>query len=85
MCKLFSMYEKEIEDYCKANNLSFEKAKKFPKSWGKNDIWLQYHDPNKGVGGLRNETPALIVLKIVVGDDALRFEQTEYTHKYLSQ
>jgi len=83
MCKLFTKYEKEIEQYCISNNLSFEKAKGLPQCWGKNDIWLQYHDPNKGKDGLKNETPAPIVLKISVDNGKVSFEQTEYTHKYL--
>ena len=56
MCKLFSKYEKEIQNYCKENGLSFEKALKMPQCWSKNDIWLQYHDPEKGKNGLTDET-----------------------------
>lgn len=84
MCKLFSKYENEIENYCLQNNLSFEKAKKLPQCWGKNDIWLQYHDPEKGKKGLLDETPAPIVLKISIVDGKAVFEQTEHTRKYLS-
>lgn len=84
MCKLFSKYEKEIQNYCKENGLSFEKALKMPQCWSKNDIWLQYHDPEKGRKGLTDETPAPIVLKISVNDNIVSFEQTEYTMKYLS-
>lgn len=84
MCKLFSKYEKEIENYCLSNGLDFEKAKKLPQCWGKNDIWLQYHDPQKGKEGLNNETPAPIVLKIYIENGNVSFEQTENTLKYLS-
>lgn len=84
MCKLFSKHEKEIEEYCIANQLDFEKAKKLPQCWGKNDIWLQYHDPQKGKDGLRDETPAPIVLKIFVNNGKVDFEQTEHTRKYLT-
>lgn len=84
MCKLFSKYEKEIESYCLENNLNFAKAKNMPQCWGKNDIWVQYHDPEKGKNGLRDETPAPIVLKITIVDDNVMCEQTEYTKKYLS-
>ena len=84
MCKLFSKYEKEIENYCLSNGLDFEKAKKLPQCWGKNDIWLQYHDPQKGKEGLNTETPAPIVLKIYIENGNVSFEQTENTLKYLS-
>lgn len=85
MCKMFSKYEKEIENYCNLNNLDFETAKKLPQCWGKNDIWLQYHDPEKGKNGLKDETPAPIVLKIFIENNSVSFEQTEYTEKYLKK
>lgn len=84
MCKMFNDHAREIEQYCILNGLSFEKAKSLPQCWGKNDIWLQYHDPKKGKEGLRDETPAPIVLKIFIKDGQLSFEQTEHTRKYLS-
>ena len=85
MCKLFSKYEKEIENYCNANNLDFEAAKRLPQCWGKSDIWLQYHDPEKGKKGLRDEAPAPIVLKIFIDNGIVSFERTEYTDKYLKK
>lgn len=85
MCKLFSKYEKEIEDYCNDNDLDFQIAKTLPQCWGENDIWLQYHDPSKGKEGLRDETPAPIVLKIFIKDSIVSFEQTEHTQKYLGK
>lgn len=85
MCKLFSKYEKQIEDYCNNNGLDFEIAKKMPQCWGKNDIWLQYHDPEKGKNGLKDETPAPIVLKILIDNGNVSFEQTEFTKQYLSK
>ena len=84
MCQLFAKYEKEIEKYCNDNGFSFDKAKTLPQCWGKNDIWLQYHDPSKGKLGLNDETPAPIVLKILIVDGKVLFEQTEHTKKYLS-
>lgn len=85
MCKLFSKYEKEIESYCRLNNLDFETARRLPQCWGKNDIWLQYHDPAKGMSGLRDETPAPIVLKILIDNGKVSFEQTELTEKVLKK
>ena len=85
MCMLFDKYEKEIRSYCDTNHLSFERARKLSQCWGKNDLWLQYHDPEKGKEGLKNETPAPVVLKMTVENGIPRFEQTEYTKKYLAQ
>lgn len=85
MCKLFNDWSGEIQEYCESNGLSFDKAKKMCKCWGKDDLLLQYHDPDKGKMGLLDETPALVVLAITrLSDGSLSFEQTEHTRKYLS-
>lgn len=83
MCKLFEMYKKEIERYCNENGLSYLKVQSMSQCWGKNDIWLQYVDEEKGSKGLLDETPAPIVLKIVINNGKVYFEQTPYTKKYL--
>ena len=83
MCKLFNQYQDEIQHYCEENGLNFELAKTLPQCWGKNDIWIQYHDPQKGSSGLLDETPAPIVLIIRVHNGSVSFEQTEHTAKYL--
>ncbi len=85
MCKLFDDWAMEIEAYCRANGLSFEKAKKLSKSWNKTSIGLAYHDPEKGVNGLLDDTPMPLVLWIEkCTDGTLQFTQTEHTRKYLS-
>ena len=84
MCKLFDEWYNEIQEYCKNNRLSFEKAKRLSKCWGKDHLALQYHDPEKGKMGLLDETPMPVVLWIKRTGDKLVFEQTEYTQKYLS-
>ena len=81
MCKLFNAYKDQIKDYCIENNIDFEKVKKLPQCWGKNDIWLQYYDPIKGTKGLNDETPAPIVLKIFIDNGKVTIEQTEHTKK----
>ena len=83
MRKLFDIYKEEIERYCKDNGLNYSKAQKMSECWGKNDVWLQYVDDKKGLSGLLDETPAPIVLKIVIDDSKIKFEQTPYTKIYL--
>lgn len=88
MRSLFEEWQNEIKAYCIKNNLSFEKAERMSKSQSKNDLALQYFNPEsesvkKGLG-LLDETPMPVVLWITKNGDSLRFEQTEYTHKYLS-
>ena len=88
MCKLFNDWSEEIKLYCQQNDLSFDKAQKMSKSWGKSDVILQYYDPNsesvkKGLG-LLDETPMPVVLCITKIGNKLCFEQTEYTRKYLA-
>ncbi len=83
MCRLFSKYESQIKSYCIENGLDFEKLSSFPQCWGKNDIWVQYHDPSRGKNGMKDETPAPIVLIISVNGGNVTFTQTEHTGKYL--
>lgn len=84
MCRLFDAWQGDIEQYCQQNGLDFQKAKRLPQSWGKNDLCLHYVDKEKGKLGLKNETPAKIVLMVFKENGKLRFEQTEHTRKYLS-
>lgn len=85
MCKLFDDWSKEIEAYCKANGLNFDKAKKLSQSWNKTSIGLCYHDPEKGKMGLLDDTPMPLVLYIEkIPNGTLKFTQTEHTRKYLS-
>lgn len=84
MCKLFEDWSNEIRTYCNSNNLSFDKAKNLSQCWGSNFLALQYHDPQKGKDGLLDETPMPLVLLITKTNKGLEFEQTEFTHKYLS-
>ncbi len=46
MCKRFDDWSHEIKIFCEVNGFSFEKARKLSKSWGKDDLVLQYYDPN---------------------------------------
>ena len=85
MCRLFDQHEKEIRKYCDENGLDFDIVKSMPQCWGKNDIWLQYYDPEKGKSGLLDETPAPIVLKIEINNGIVTVEQTEHTNKYLKK
>lgn len=86
MCKLFDEWSKDIEAYCVGNGLSFEKAKGLAKCWGKDDLLLQYYNPNgeSAKKGLLDETPAPLVLYIKKENGKLIFEQTEHTKQYLS-
>jgi len=87
MCKLFFDNEPVIREYCEKNGLSFEKARNSPKSFGEDDIYIQYVDYEVGrqqLAGLIPETPAPVTLKIFKTDNGLTFEQTEHTAKYLA-
>lgn len=85
MCKMFNEWSDEIKKYCDDNGLSYEKATRLCKSCGKDFMFLQYYDPQKGGAGLLDETPMPLVLAIKRQlDGELCFEQTEYTRKYLA-
>jgi hypothetical protein len=84
VCKLFIDNEAAIRAYCEKNGLDFEKAKHSPKTFGKEDIYVQHYNEEKGKFGLLDETPMPIMLKIFKTDNGLAFEQTEHTAKYLA-
>lgn len=84
MCKLFNEWSDEIKKYCEENNFSFEKANRLAKGCGKDFLFLQYHNPDKGNQGLLDETPMPLVLMIRSKNSKLIFEQTEHTREYLS-
>ncbi len=85
MCDFSERYRTEIKRYFEENNLSFDKVCQMGQCYGKNDLWLQYVDEEKGKNGLLDETPAPIVLKIYLDNNGdLKIEQTEHTKKYLT-
>lgn len=85
MCKLFSEWENDIRSYCTKNGLDFSRVQKTGKCWGKDFLMLQHIEPGTGRQGLQDETPAPVVLLVKKQNDALVFEQTQYTQKYLAQ
>jgi hypothetical protein len=85
MCKLFSEWESDIKKYCADNDLNFAKAKQCGQCWRPDFLMLQHVDKEKGIRGLRDETPAPVVLTIRKNNNSLIFEQTEYTRRYLAQ
>ncbi len=86
MRNLYKEWEPQIKEYCEANGLSFEKAKKMIRNCNFVDRWLGlgYINPNREKKGLLEDIPAPPVL-IVREDEngVLQFEQTEYTDIYL--
>ena len=82
---LFDEWADDIKKYCESNGLDFEIAKRLPKCWGKNVLYLQYCDPLREKKGLLDEMPAPIVLSIKCIDGELIFSQTEYTKKHLGK
>ena len=85
MCKLFSEWEQDIRRYCERNALDFARVQESGKCWGKDFLMLQHIDPASGTQGLRDETPAPVVLMVRREPEGLVFEQTRYTRKYLAQ
>lgn len=83
MRALFDTWKDEIRHYCEEHGLSFDKAQHMCRAWNQDILYLQYHDPDKGKEGLRDETrmPVALVMRIENGKPV--FEQTEYTHIYL--
>jgi len=81
--KILETYKNEIEKYCEENNLAAEKVFHSARSYNNVRVFLQHVDHERGKLGLLDETPADITLAIFLENGKLRFEQTEYTRKYL--
>ena len=77
----FNDYANEIKDYCIENFLSFEKAKKLSRCGGKDFLVLQHPDEDGKIGMWE---PMPVVIWIRKDGDKLKFEQTEYTKRYLA-
>ena len=87
MCKIFKKYRNEILKYCNDNNLDSKKIFKSAKSYNNELVFVQHYDPSEPIvfgENWRDDIPAPITLKMFAKDNKLEFEQTEYTHKYLS-
>ena len=82
----FQDYKDEIKNYCQNNKLSFDKLKQMPRGASDSDLIFQYFDKqNLGRNDLTiGGDPMRVVLWVKKENNQLRFEQTEYTRKYLS-
>ncbi len=85
MVKIFERYKKEIEAYCAENNLQTNKVFRSACSFNDTRVILQYPEFNtaESAKGLADDVPAKVTLFIFLEKGKLRFEQTEYTRKYL--
>jgi len=85
MIKIFVKYKNEIEKYCAENNISAEEVFRSACSYNDTIVVLQYPEFNtaKSAKGLADDIPAKVTLRIFLENGKLRFEQTEYTRKYL--
>lgn len=86
MCELFVKWENEIKNYCVNNGLNFKTLQNMSKSYSKDILFFQYFDKNANHSskGLNDETPSPVVLFMYVENSKVRFEQTEFTQKYLA-
>ena len=86
MIKIFKKHYDDIIKYCYENNLDSDKIFKSAKSYNNELVFLQQPNLNKldDENKLRCDIPATITLKMFDKGDKLEFEQTPYTHKYLS-
>lgn len=83
MSKIFDTWRSEIEAYCVANGLDFQKALGMCQAFGKDNLILQYHTPSKANVVMDCSKPAPVVLSMKIENGAPVFEQTEYTQQYL--
>lgn len=72
-----------IQEFCKANNLDYEKVKASPKCWNENALFIQRINGAVSSSGLLEDTPAEILLTARKGADGIVIEKRENTDKYI--
>lgn len=84
MRKIYEEYSNDIENYCNANNLNFNKLNSMEKCCNSEMVIYCYHNEENGYNGLLNDAPMPAVLFVKINSGGkLVFEQTEHTKKYL--
>ncbi len=83
---LLRKYEKDLVKFCRNNGISYEKLKQFPRCGNESVLFIQHYDPKDTGTGLINNTPAEIVLSVIVGEDGnIIIEEGENLRNYLEQ
>lgn len=77
------MFLLAIQEFCKANNLDYEKVKASPKCWNENALFIQRINGAASSSGLLEDTPAEILLTARKGAGGILIEKRENADKYL--
>nr|DAV19218.1 MAG TPA: hypothetical protein [Bacteriophage sp.] len=81
---MFDVFLLAIQEFCKANNLDYEKVKTSPRCGNNNVLFIQRANNASSSAGLLDESPAEILLTARKGADGIVIEKRENTDKYLS-
>lgn len=81
---MFDVFLLAIQEFCKANNLDYEKVKASPRCGNNNVLFIQRANSASTSAGLLDESPAEILLAARKGADGIVIEKRENTDKYLS-
>lgn len=85
--KLMDQYLRENEEilieYCNKNGLSLEKLNKCPRCCNQEMMFIQQISDNISGTGLKDETPAKVLLTIKRTDAGIIFEPSEDIKEYL--
>ena len=65
------------EDYCSEHGIDSDKLLKSPASYNKTMIVFQNPKMNNHINGIKDETPAKIIMRITKNNDGLSFEPSE--------
>nr|DAE38371.1 MAG TPA: hypothetical protein [Caudoviricetes sp.] len=81
---MFDVFLLAIQEFCKANNLDYEKVKASPRCGNNNVLFIQRVNSASASVGLLDESPAEILMVARKGADEIVIEKRENTDKYLS-
>ena len=81
----FDVFAQDLQQYCKENNLDFNKVKTSPKCGNENMLFIQHLNDTTDGKGLNNESPAKVILSArKKPDGSIIIERQRDTDKYLS-
>jgi hypothetical protein len=82
--KIARKYRAEIKKYLAENGLSYDKLRESPCCYDDSELIILHYEPEKGgPPWILDETPMPATLEIYLENGALRFVQTDITHKHL--
>lgn len=82
--KIIDKFKNILKEYCEENDFDFKKLMSFPRCGNDSMLFIQNYEPKETGSGLKNNSPAEIVLSVKIENDGtVSIESGENAKKYL--